>query len=127
MKGKKIIAGILVGSMLFAVPLFARGGRGFMGGANSNFSRPSGQQLHNGYGDGTHPRPMDGTGFGAKNRQSNMNNQNNQYQYRYKKNNQYNNQYQYRYKKNNQYSNQYQYRYKNNVNNNTENNDNTQY
>ena len=69
MKAKKLVVGVLVGTMLIAVPLFARGGgqgKGYMGGTNSNFVQGSGQQLFNGYGDGTQPRPMDGTGLGAK-------------------------------------------------------------
>ncbi len=68
MKARKLVAGILVGAMLVAVPLFAGGngrGHGFMGGNNANFVQGSGQLLQNGYGDGTMPNPMDGTGFGA--------------------------------------------------------------
>ena len=68
MKTKKLVAGVLVGAMLIAVPIFARGGahgKGYMGGTNSNFLKSNGGQL-NGYGDGRQPKPMDGTGFGAK-------------------------------------------------------------
>ena len=68
MKAKKLVVGILLGAMLVAVPLFAGGnGKGFMGGNNANFVQGSGQLLQNGFGDGTMPRPMDGTGFGATN------------------------------------------------------------
>jgi hypothetical protein len=68
MKSKKLLAGIIIGTMLMSVPVFARGGhgKGYMGGGNSNFTQGSGQLLQRGYGDGTQPKPMDGTGFGAK-------------------------------------------------------------
>ncbi len=66
---KKIVTGILVGTMILSsLPLMARGyGKGYMGGANSNFTQPSGTQSYRGYGDGSMARPMDGTGFGAQN------------------------------------------------------------
>jgi len=66
MKGKKIVVSVLVAGMLVSVPLFAKG-KGYAGGQNSGISQPSGQQLMQGNGDGTQPRPMDGTGFGAAN------------------------------------------------------------
>ena len=74
MKVKKLSAYILIGAMLISVPVFARGGghgsygNGYMGGKNSSYTQQSGsQQSYKGYGDGTMPRPMDGTGFGVKN------------------------------------------------------------
>jgi len=65
---KKIIVGLLAGTMLLSsLPLMARGyGKGYMGGRNSNYTQPSGVQAYQGYGGGTMPRPMDGTGFGAQ-------------------------------------------------------------
>ncbi len=71
---KKIIAGVLVGTMILgAIPLLARGGhgKGYMGGRNSSYTQPAGEKSYKGYGDGTMPRPMDGTGFGAKADKSN--------------------------------------------------------
>ena len=65
---KKILAGILAGTMILgSIPIMARGyGKGYMGGRNSGYTQPAGDQAYRGYGDGTRPRPMDGTGFGAK-------------------------------------------------------------
>ena len=54
--------------MLAAAPMFAKSnghGKGYMGGSNTTFVQGSEQQLYNGYGDGSMPHPMDGTGFGA--------------------------------------------------------------
>ncbi len=65
---KKILAGILAGTMILgSIPLMARGyGKGYMGGRNSGYTQPAGNQAYRGYGDGTRPRPMDGAGFGAQ-------------------------------------------------------------
>ena len=69
MKIKKILTSFLAGAIILAaIPLMARGyGKGYMGGRNSTYTQPAGDQAYRGYGDGTMPRPMDGTGFGAQN------------------------------------------------------------
>jgi hypothetical protein len=62
-----VIAGALMCTTTAALAAGNGNSKGYLGGQNASFiqQQPQGNGENRGHGDGTMPRPMDGTGFGA--------------------------------------------------------------